>query len=151
MAYCKNCANALDPLAAVCMSCGFAAGTGQRYCANCGRETPVEAAICTNCGFPTQAVAYNMPYYGQEQKSKMAAGLLGIFLGSYGVHNFYLGFKQRAVLQLSLSLGGLLLSIITCGITAFLPAAIGVWGLIEGIMILSGSVAVDGNGVPLKD
>lgn len=25
-------------------------------------------------------------------KSKMAAGLLGIFLGSFGVHNFYLGY-----------------------------------------------------------
>ena len=27
-----------------------------------------------------------------NQKSKVAAGLFGIFLGSFGVHNFYLGF-----------------------------------------------------------
>ena len=26
-----------------------------------------------------------------NQKSKMAAGLLGIFLGAWGVHQFYLG------------------------------------------------------------
>ena len=28
----------------------------------------------------------------EGNKSKMAAGLLGIFLGTFGVHNFYLGY-----------------------------------------------------------
>ena len=32
-------------------------------------------------------------------KSKMVAGLLGIFFGSFGVHNFYLGYNTKAVLQ----------------------------------------------------
>ena len=30
-------------------------------------------------------------------------------------------------------------------------AAAGIWGLVEGIMILSGSINTDANGIPLKD
>lgn len=81
---------------------------------------------------------------GYQQKSKMAGGLLGIFLGWLGIHNFYLGNTGKAVAQLLLSLIGLL----ACGLG---PIAAGVWGLIEGIMILTGSIAVDGKNVPLKD
>ena len=33
-------------------------------------------------------------------KSKVAAGLLAIFLGAFGVHNFYLGYTGKAVAQL---------------------------------------------------
>jgi TM2 domain-containing membrane protein YozV len=43
-------------------------------------------------------------------KSKMAAGLLGIFLGCWGVHNFYLGYTGKAVGQLVLSIVGILTS-----------------------------------------
>ena len=32
----------------------------------------------------------------------------------------------------------------TCGLS-------GIWGLIEGIMILTGSINTDANGVPLKE
>ena len=35
---------------------------------------------------------YNVPPAGYNQKSRLAAGLLGILLGTLGVHNFYLGF-----------------------------------------------------------
>ena len=72
-----------------------------------------------------------------QQKSKMAAGLLGIFLGAWGVHNFYLGNTSRGIIQIVVTL-------VTCG-------AGGIWGLIEGIMILTGSINTDANGVPLKD
>lgn len=33
----------------------------------------------------------------------------------------------------------------------FLSFVSAIWGLVEGIMILTGSIAVDGKGVPLKD
>ncbi|MDR3190615.1 MAG: TM2 domain-containing protein [Lactobacillaceae bacterium] len=62
-------------------------------------------------------------------KSKLAAGLLGIFLGSLGIHNFYLGKTGKAVTQLLFSTIGW----ITFGI---LPAIAGIWGFIEGILIL---------------
>ena len=38
----------------------------------------------------------------EEKKSKIGAGLLGIFLGGFGVHNFYLGYKDKAIAQLFL-------------------------------------------------
>lgn len=72
-----------------------------------------------------------------EQKSKMVAGLLGIFLGAFGVHNFYLGFTKKAVIQLCVSLGG---GLITCGIATI---AIEIWGLIEGIFILTNKPGYD--------
>ncbi len=78
---------------------------------------------------------------GYQPKSKLAAGLLGIFLGQLGVHNFYLGYTGKAVAQL-------LITLLTCGFGALVTW---VWGLIEGIMILTGSIAVDGKNVPLKD
>lgn len=72
-----------------------------------------------------------------NQKSKMVAGLLGIFLGAYGIHNFYLGNTKKGIIQI-------IVTIVTCGIG-------GLWGFIEGIMILCGKVTTDFNGVPLKD
>lgn len=94
---------------------------------------------------PTQQYQYQPPMVPPpvyvNQKSKIAAGLLGIFLGSIGVHNFYLGFTGKAVAQL-------LIAVLTCGFGAMIT---GIWGLIEGIMILTGSMAVDSQGVPLKD
>lgn len=72
-----------------------------------------------------------------QPKSKLVAGLLGIFIGSLGIHNFYLGYTKRAIIQI-------VVSICTCGIG-------GVWGFVEGIMILMDKYAtVDANGVPLE-
>ena len=75
-----------------------------------------------------------------NRKSKIAAGVLGILLGAFGVHNFYLGYTGKAVAQL-------LITLLSCGALSVVSA---VWGLIEGIMILTGSVAVDGQGIPLE-
>lgn len=133
--FCKNCGNVMDDKAAICVQCGCAAGTGNAYCPNCGKPTPAEAAACTNCG-----VALKRAPAG-DAKSKMVAGLLGIFLGGFGVHNFYLGYTKKAVAQL-------LIAVLTCGAGATVTS---VWGLIEGIMILMGNIAVDGKGNPLKD
>ena len=85
------------------------------------------------------------PYGGYVQKSKMAAGLLAIFLGTLGIHNFYLGYKNKALIQL---LVGVIGGMVTCGIATF---AIWIWALVEGIQILTGTIAVDANNVPLKD
>ena len=94
-------------------------------------------------GVPQQPYAAPAPMvvYPNKQKSKMAAGLLGIFLGSFGVHNFYLGYTGKAVAQL-------LITVLTCGFGSFVS---GIWGLVEGIMILSGNINVDGKNIPLKD
>ena len=76
-----------------------------------------------------------------NSKNRVMAGLLGIFLGAFGVHNFYLGYTGKAVAQL-------LITVLSCG---FLSFASGIWGLVEGILLLTGSINVDGNGNPLRD
>ena len=71
------------------------------------------AAPSYNQSVYTQPAYAQQPAYGQPvapagyaQKSKLAAGLLGIFLGCFGVHNFYLGNTGKAVAQLLLTVIG---------------------------------------------
>lgn len=68
-------------------------------------------------------------------KSKMVAGLLGIFLGAFGAHNFYLGFKNKAILQLVSSILSILLIILIIGYFTFIGLEI--WGFIEGILVIA--------------
>ena len=82
-------------------------------------------------------------------KSKVAAGVLAILLGQLGIHNFYLGYTTKAVIQLVCTLLGILLSIIFVGI--FIVMGISIWAIVEGIMILTGKINVDGKGIPLKE
>jgi TM2 domain-containing membrane protein YozV len=84
------------------------------------------------------------PPVGMAVKSKVAAGLLGIFLGALGVHRFYLGYIVIGVAQLLLTVLGFW----ACGIG---PIAAGIWGLVEGIMILAGSIDRDAKGRPLAE
>lgn len=149
--FCRNCGSQMDPQAVVCVKCGVPKGTGTSFCPSCGSTTTPEAVICTTCGVALQAAQQSYSAAGATQKSKMAAGLLGIFLGGFGVHNFYLGYTTKAVIQVCMGAGGFLLSFLTCGITALASLGSGIWGLVEGIMILAGSIKVDGKGFPLKD
>lgn len=90
---------------------------------------------------------YNVPPAGYAQKSRLAAGLLGILFGSLGIHNFYLGFTTRGVVQLLVSLIG---GVITCGLATL---AIAIWGFVEGVLLLTASPSrmYDGHGVILRD
>lgn len=144
MYYCKNCGEAyVTDEAVMCVKCGVSKGQGNNYCHNCGKPVAPEATVCLNCGVA------NKPVASSDAKSKMAAGLLGIFLGAFGVHNFYLGYTKKAVVQLVCTIVGLLLSCIVIGV--FVVLGIEIWGLVEGVMILSGKINVDGNGNPLAD
>ena len=73
-------------------------------------------------------------------KSRMAAGILGLLLGGLGIHNFYLGYTGKAVTQL-------LITLLSFGLLAFIPA---IWGLIEGVMILTDKNYLDADGFPLE-
>lgn len=144
MYFCKNCGEPyMTDEAVMCVKCGVAKGQGCNYCHNCGKPIAPQAVVCLNCGVP------NQPPIPMNAKSKIAAGLLGIFLGAFGVHNFYLGYTSRAVVQLVLTIVGLVLSCI--GIGVLLVMGIEIWGLVEGIMILVGKINTDGNGMPLSD
>ena len=59
------------------------------YCTNCGEELQNNATVCPYCNTRTHNHQSKQVYHPMA-KSKIAAGLLGIFLGTWGVHNFYL-------------------------------------------------------------
>jgi len=112
-----------------------------KYCSNCGQEVQENAYVCLKCG----AKVGEEPQVSKNPnaKSKLMAGLLGIFLGSLGIHNFYLGYNKKAVIQILLT---------TVGACLFVgPLISSIWGLVEGIQILTGNINVDANGVPLTD
>lgn len=63
------------------------------------------------------------------EKSKLVAGLLALFLGTLGIHKFYLGYKNEGFIMLGCTLlGGL--------ITNLIPSAISIVALAEGIIYL---------------
>lgn len=70
-----------------------------------------------------------------QPKSRVAYVLLGLFLGGLGIHNFYAGHTNNAIMQLLLSLFGALL--------CFVPnLVVAIWALVEVCTVTS-----DGNGV----
>jgi TM2 domain-containing membrane protein YozV len=102
-----------------------------------GYAQPVPAAAY---GQPGQAYAANQAYDAQgrplSDKTKMAAGLLGIFLGGFGVGRFYTGHVGIAIAQIAVTW-------LTCGLG-------GLWPLIDGIMILVNG-GTDAQGRVLRD
>ena len=66
----------------------------------------------------------------EYEKNKLVAGLLAIFLGTLGIHKFYLGYSKEAVIMLLVSILGSLLFFIG-------PVVMGIIALIEGIMYLT--------------
>ncbi|HIF37086.1 MAG: hypothetical protein CXT75_08585 [Methanobacteriota archaeon] len=79
-------------------------------------------------------------YQGGEmmisKKDKTTAGILGILLGSLGIHRMYMGFVGIGLLQL-------VVTVVTFGLG-------GIWGFIEGILILVQDDWTDSDGRLLK-
>ncbi len=108
------------------------------YCFNCGKKVNENQDVCLNCGVNLRK---NKKIDNVNGKSKITAGILGIFLGCYGVHNFYLGYNGKAIAQLLITLLSLFL----------LSWVSAIWGLIEGILILTGNIKKDASGNDLID
>ncbi len=93
-------------------------------------------------------------------KSATTAGLLGIFLGSVGAHDWYLGNKNKGIIHVCLAASGVVLMLVADiilpmslslwtlakiawlftilnGLSAIVMFGNSVWGLVEGIIILS--------------
>ena len=83
------------------------------YCHGCGKEIHETALTCPQCGARQKTPS-------AAQKSKVAAGLLAIFLGGLGLHKFYLGNVGLGILYL-----------LFCW--TFIPTIV---GFIEGIIYL---------------
>jgi TM2 domain-containing membrane protein YozV len=56
-------------------------------------------------------------------EKKVVAGVLGILLGGFGVHKFYLGYTKEGIIQI-------VVTFVTCGIGSLI-------GLVEGILYLT--------------
>lgn len=118
------------------------------FCGQCGGQVPEGAAACPTCGAaagaPPPSGALKVAGTGQgvvsyePPKSKMTAGLLGIFLGGLGIHRFYLGYNKLGIIQI-------LVTIFTCGLGML-------WGAVEGVLIIAGStITTDATGRALKE
>lgn len=104
------------------------------YCQKCGKEVSAEASFCPACGAPVRPLARPAavsPGWSAEKAvsphSRLAALLLCFFLGWLGVHRFYVG-KVGTGVAMIFTFGGL-----------------GIWTLIDFIMIVTGSFT-DANG-----
>jgi TM2 domain-containing membrane protein YozV len=133
-----------------CPDCGRETQDQTKYCGFCGaemnkpsskKEKPIEPEVMDEKDVKRkQSQSFNPQ---TEPKSKLVAGLLGIFVGGLGVHNFYLGYTNRGIQQLLLSTIG---SLLIVG-----PIISSVWALIEAIQILTGEINTDANGTKLTD
>lgn len=99
---------------------------------------------------PAPAQGYGTGFQPYQQKSQIAAALLAFFLGTLGVHNFYLGYTRKGVTQLAGTILGWFTAIFLIGFV-FL-AVVGVWAFVDFILILlrSGSMGRDSHGIPLR-
>lgn len=125
--YCRNCGKEVDERAIACVGCGVAPRTGNKFCHTCGVPTEPIQIVCVKCGVDLRKGVSSGAASG---KSKIAAGLLGIFLGSLGIHKFYLGYSKEGVIMLVITLVSILP---TFGLG---PAVVGLIGFIEGIIYL---------------
>ena len=119
------------------------------FCSQCGSEIEDNAKFCNYCGntIASQPAPENMsipkqqaytqthyapppqstmsqttphPAHPQYEKNRIVAGILGIILGTFGIHKFYLGKMGNGVMYL-------------CFFWTGIPSLM---GLVEGIMYL---------------
>lgn len=112
------------------------AAQGQPYVGNVYQQ-PWNGASSAAGGYsePQQQYYYTQTQQGYSPyvatKDHVAAGLLAIFLGSLGIHKFYLGYNTAGFIMLGVTIIG---SLFTLGLAA---GVMGLIALIEGIIYLT--------------
>ncbi len=128
--FCSNCGtNIKNKLN--CQKCGFPIKKGNTYCFYCGYKKPyINIAVCPKCytHFKEEKKFDFVP----PKKYRLLAGFLQILFGLFGMGRFYMHSYKIALSQCFVSL-------ITLGIG-------GIWGFIDGLLILNGKVKKDGYG-----
>ena len=106
-------------------------------CIACEQELGEMVSICPICKTmqKEEKKASKVSFtYSYKTRSRMVAGLLQIFLGGFGIGRFYLGYT------------GIVLGQLFTFPIFFLG---GIWGVIDGILILCGQVTHDAYGDPI--
>lgn len=93
----------------------------EKFCKDCGSLIHTKAEICPKCGIRQASDLNSFNTVAPNGKSKLAAGLLALFVGGFGIHKFYLGRVGQGILYLLL-------------FWTFIPALI---GFIEGVIYLT--------------
>lgn len=111
------------------------------FCPECGKNIE-NRTVCPYCGHGALP-EYAFSAYSEKPSppdipprggtSRLIAGILQIFTGAFGIGRFYMKSYKIGILQL-------VLSFVTFGIGGFL------WGIFDGISILSGKTVLDGKG-----
>ena len=95
--------------------------------------------------FPTNASSVSFStgeqgMVGQQYstKRKAVAIVLALFVGGLGIHNWYLGYKKKALVQALLS---------TLGIAIIIgPVITGVWVIVDIVKLATGKISTDAKG-----
>ncbi len=133
--YCRHCGKELGDWAMVCGACGCRVGDGSRYCDTCGAPVAGDQKTCGACGNSLEKLSMRAKTVGS--KNRVTAGLLAVFLGGFGAHSFYLGYKKKAIMQI-------IVTLCTLGLG-------GIWGLVEGIMLFCNAEEKDAEEKNLQD
>ena len=131
--FCRNCGKELVGSPEICPSCGAKPLSGNSFCHGCGAPTNPMAEMCVKCG-----VRLAKPEEKDiSPKSRLAATLLCFFLGEFGAHRFYIGHIGPAVGMLILGILGWG-TVWLYGIGLIFLVAVGIWALVDFILIVSG-------------
>jgi len=120
---CPQCGAPIDPTATECKFCGEKLAVQQA-----AQQLQPQQFYAQQPQIVNQQAAPQQPYMSGINpswpvKSKVTAGILGIFLGGLGVHKFYMGKTGMGILYL-------------CFCWTYIPVII---GFIEGIIYLCSS------------
>lgn len=159
MIICKQCSRAMDENYNVCPYCGIPLNA-EPQTENQQNEFPHEEQYGNQPPFNNIPPCYQgapvngnvsekteIPEYTpapRPQRSAYVAAFLAIFLGMFGAHNFYLDRKNKAIIQLVVTVAG---TLITLGAAAI---AMEIWAVVDAIRLLKGEINTDGKGEMIK-
>jgi len=135
--FCRNCGKELIGSPEICPGCGAKPMNGTSFCSNCGAATTELTEMCVKCGARVGGAAAKAIAGDISPKSRLAVTLLAFFLGTLGVHRFYLGKIGTAVVMLMLGIVGWATTWIF-GLGFIFLTAVWIWALIDFIFAVSG-------------
>ena len=117
MIRCDKCGSQIARADSICEHCGHK-NSFLIPCEACSSDMSKEAPYCPSCAHPNA-----LSVFDGRGKARIVAGLLAIFLGTFGIHRFYLNQAKMGLLYLVF-------------FWTFVPTVV---GIIEGLIYLLGT------------